>query len=466
MKERTLKAYIFTWSLCGIGICSTGAQTIQFADVYHDQATVSQGNVSITTPASYGDSVADYQYLVTDLNLDNDGTPDSLEVNVRLVASGVTGATLIATDGFAHIGVTPGGDQIQNNERITFSITSITAILSNGETPSVDYDFTQFTSDNYNGANNDAFIWSANSGAENTQIGDAVVILPTDTTTFYVEGTSAGDGKGTLDHFAFEITLSDPQIEGSVPPGSVGDWIGTMIIPTTGSKTASDTTVDASIATGTEKLRLRSLVGLGQEELGDVNYRIRIGFDNGTSSEGVAFPMDSNSDDAFTVYESHVYVPSGAERLTSVELIFQQNDDTDEQTAYVDDVSVAFSSGYGGWKTIYGIDAEATDDSDEDNDSIDLLLEYALDLDPGEHSTLTGKLGAAFVDDAINGSTLELTYRPERADLTYTVESSTTLEGWDTADVDQGTVAPDGTVTASTEANTSRKFLQLKVEHP
>ena len=99
---------------------------------------------------------------------------------------------------------------------------------------------------------------------------------------------------------------------------------------------------------------------------------------------------------------------------------------------------------------------------DADNDGLDNLLEYALDLNPnGSGGSYTGTPPAL-------GSTptlLELTYRRGRNDVTYVVETSPTLTGgaWTTVGVTQGTPAGDGTTTASIPLAPGSAFLRLVV---
>lgn len=99
---------------------------------------------------------------------------------------------------------------------------------------------------------------------------------------------------------------------------------------------------------------------------------------------------------------------------------------------------------------------------DADNDGLDNLLEYALDLNPNGN-------GGAFTGTPPLLSTtpnlFQLTYRRVRNDVTYVVETSPTLIGgtWTSAGVAQGTPAGDGTTTASIPVGAGSAFLRLVV---
>jgi probable HAF family extracellular repeat protein len=100
---------------------------------------------------------------------------------------------------------------------------------------------------------------------------------------------------------------------------------------------------------------------------------------------------------------------------------------------------------------------------DADNDGLDNLLEYALDLNPN------GNAGGGFTGSLPSSTTtptlLQLTYRRVRNDVIYTVETSPTLIGgtWTSVGVTQGTPAGDGTTTASIPVTPGSAFLRLVV---
>ncbi len=99
---------------------------------------------------------------------------------------------------------------------------------------------------------------------------------------------------------------------------------------------------------------------------------------------------------------------------------------------------------------------------DADNDGLDNLLEYALDLNPnGNGGAYTGT-----PPTSVQTSTeLSYTYRRVRNDVTYIVETSSALIGgtWTSVGVTQGIPAQDGTTTASIPITPGSQFLRLSV---
>jgi uncharacterized delta-60 repeat protein len=100
---------------------------------------------------------------------------------------------------------------------------------------------------------------------------------------------------------------------------------------------------------------------------------------------------------------------------------------------------------------------------DADNDGLDNLIEYALDLNPN------GNGGGSFTGSAptlaSTPALLQFTYRRVATDVTYVVETSPTLTGgtWTTVGVTQGTPTADGTTTASIPITPGSQFLRLAV---
>ncbi|HMP84277.1 MAG TPA: hypothetical protein PKA41_16385, partial [Verrucomicrobiota bacterium] len=124
------------------------------------------------------------------------------------------------------------------------------------------------------------------------------------------------------------------------------------------------------------------------------------------------------------------------------------------------------------WKFDHGIPATFPADSDDDHDGVPLLLEYALNLDPGIASTNGLPTGA------ISNNFLTLTYNKMKAatDLTYAAEVSGALTGaWSSAseDVDQiWSVTDLGNIEAVTArdktavSNAETRFMRLQVTQP
>jgi len=124
------------------------------------------------------------------------------------------------------------------------------------------------------------------------------------------------------------------------------------------------------------------------------------------------------------------------------------------------------------WKFDRTIPANASANSDADNDGIPLLLEYALNLDPWTASTNGLPTGA------VTNNFLTLTYTKVKAatDISYAAEVSGALgAAWNSsaADVDQAwQVADFGAVQAVTArdktaiTNAPSRFMRLKVTQP
>jgi hypothetical protein len=110
-----------------------------------------------------------------------------------------------------------------------------------------------------------------------------------------------------------------------------------------------------------------------------------------------------------------------------------------------------------------GIPANSRGPNDDaDNDGLDNLIEYALDLNPN------GNVGAFTGSVPFTTTTPELfqfTYRRVRNDVTYSVETSPTPTGgtWTTVGVTQGTPGPDGTTVASIPVAPGSQYLRLSV---
>jgi hypothetical protein len=101
--------------------------------------------------------------------------------------------------------------------------------------------------------------------------------------------------------------------------------------------------------------------------------------------------------------------------------------------------------------------------ADPDGDGLPNLLEYALDGDPMNAANAPSPTLVS------SSSTLQLTYRRARPNLTYTVETSSTLAdgSWTTTGVTQDTVTPIGQLaTASVPMDAPRRFLRLRVNEP
>ena len=86
------------------------------------------------------------------------------------------------------------------------------------------------------------------------------------------------------------------------------------------------------------------------------------------------------------------------------------------------------------WLLLNGFARDTDLLTDPNGDGVNLLMAYALNLDPQEN--LAGSLPKPVID----GTHLSLTFYAANTDVSYVVESSFNLQGWSTADV---TFPPD-----------------------
>ncbi len=109
------------------------------------------------------------------------------------------------------------------------------------------------------------------------------------------------------------------------------------------------------------------------------------------------------------------------------------------------------------WKLDHGLRPDLPEDLDLDSDGLTGLFEYALGGNPN-----VADAELLPVAD-ITGTHFTLTYQRLRADVTYTVETSTDLENWSAVGVNQGTSGQSVTASVPRE---SRQFLRLRVSRP
>ena len=121
-----------------------------------------------------------------------------------------------------------------------------------------------------------------------------------------------------------------------------------------------------------------------------------------------------------------------------------------------------FQTPWTSWRTLHSV-ALATEDPDQDG--IENLMEYALDLGPNTPAPLSGRITSDLASDQY--LRLTITKNPAATDLTYTVEVTSDLINWTTID----TVIEEDTRTTlrvrdtqpTTTAN--RRFIRLRVSN-
>lgn len=119
-------------------------------------------------------------------------------------------------------------------------------------------------------------------------------------------------------------------------------------------------------------------------------------------------------------------------------------------------VLAALPYSYSQWLADWSIAPQSGADTDSDGDGLGLLAEYAVGLSPSAPDA------AGAIAVAKTGDRLAITYQQARADVSYTVETSSDLSAWSTVGVDQGSPGP--LVTASVGLTDSeRVFIRLRV---
>ncbi len=104
----------------------------------------------------------------------------------------------------------------------------------------------------------------------------------------------------------------------------------------------------------------------------------------------------------------------------------------------------------------------AADTYDYDGDGVSNLIEYALGGDP------VSALSVPKPQSQILNSSLQITFTPQRGDITYSVEASSDLVSWSALVMPALTVGQPATVSDSipVDAVTPRRFLRLRVTAP
>jgi hypothetical protein len=110
------------------------------------------------------------------------------------------------------------------------------------------------------------------------------------------------------------------------------------------------------------------------------------------------------------------------------------------------------------WKVNQGFARSLPEEDDGDRDGIPLSLEYALGLDP-----VVGSTDGMPVHQLMNGA-IALSYRKQRAEVQYVVESSQDMITWSSSDVNQGTGSFP--IAWSLIRDAPQKFLRLRVIVP
>ena len=105
----------------------------------------------------------------------------------------------------------------------------------------------------------------------------------------------------------------------------------------------------------------------------------------------------------------------------------------------------------------YGLQYQTNLQTDPDGDGVNLLLAYALDLDP----TLPQRRQLPV--PVHDGNALSLNFPDSRPGLTYRAETSADLTQWTATGVTQSAPGPDGRSTSRVSLDAPSRFLRLVV---
>ena len=111
------------------------------------------------------------------------------------------------------------------------------------------------------------------------------------------------------------------------------------------------------------------------------------------------------------------------------------------------------------WLVAHGLQYDAALDQDINGDGVSLLMAYALNLDPRRN------LRSSLPTPEFEGDSLSMTYHAASHGITYTVQTSTDLQEWNTTGVKYTDSEREGSRKASVQVgNAPARYLRLIVE--
>jgi hypothetical protein len=111
------------------------------------------------------------------------------------------------------------------------------------------------------------------------------------------------------------------------------------------------------------------------------------------------------------------------------------------------------------WLLAKGLPHDADLQDDPNHDGVNLLMAYALNLDPNQN------LSGSMPNPVCAAGQMRLTFHAGSADVTYTVESSTDLKVWSTDGVTLSAMDAGNCRTASVNMDASTRFMRLVVSN-
>ena len=235
---------------------------------------------------------------------------------------------------------------------------------------------------------------------------------------------------------------------GSTPPVAIGDYtvVGTVNSPLYQGSSTGTLTVSRASQTIT-------FASPGDRVLGSAPFAVAP-----TASSGLPVEVIVLSGPATISNKTVTLTGTG-----QVTLRASQAGDSVYQPAPSVDVSFEVVSAFSSWISGYSVGAASGPSDDPDADGLPNLLEYALGGQPDFAQSAPAPVAT------VSGGLLRLAYPRARADVTYTVETSTALESepWTSAGVTQDITTPVGQTAIATiphdPATTPRRFLRLRV---
>jgi hypothetical protein len=136
---------------------------------------------------------------------------------------------------------------------------------------------------------------------------------------------------------------------------------------------------------------------------------------------------------------------------------------TDGSATVFQEISVTVTDSFAGWISGYSVGTKTAATDDPDGDGLANLLEYALGTAPDSSASRPN------LTSQISDLKLQLTFTPQRSDVTYTIEASSDLSDWSNQTVLTGLTLGTPytyTDTVALGGTTTKRFLRLKVSQP
>lgn len=176
---------------------------------------------------------------------------------------------------------------------------------------------------------------------------------------------------------------------------------------------------------------------------------------NGSISGGGEYPIGATANITASPVTGYVFKGwTGAASGTVNPLNIVMNADKTIGATFEEDTSDPFVS----WLTVNGFPANSAPNSDPNGDGVNLLMAYALGLDPKQN------LSGSIPKPVITANQMSLTFPATAAGVTYVVQTSTNLSIWGTEGVTLSALS-GGVRTATVQRIGPARFLRLVVSY-